>query len=83
MMYQWRVATYPYFIDKCCVTQHSINMIEKFKHLLENKIVVSESGIHTNEDVKYLYSKGVKAFLVGEALIKQENLKDAVINLLN
>ncbi len=35
-----------------------------------NKIVVSESGIHTREDIKLLEDAGVDAILVGEVLVK-------------
>ncbi len=34
-------------------------------------LIVSESGIHTNEDVKTVAQAGAKAILVGESLIKQ------------
>lgn len=44
--------------------------------------VVSESGIHKPEDLKQLASVGVRAVLVGEALICQPDLKQAVSTLL-
>jgi len=42
------------------------------------KIVVSESGIQTPEDVRFLRSCGAHAFLVGSALMKADNLEDKV-----
>jgi len=36
----------------------------------EDRIVVTESGIHTQADVELLRSRGVQAFLVGEAFMK-------------
>jgi indole-3-glycerol phosphate synthase len=36
----------------------------------EDRIVVTESGIHTPEDVALMRSSGVNAFLVGEAFMK-------------
>jgi indole-3-glycerol phosphate synthase len=36
----------------------------------EDRIVVTESGIHTAEDVALMRSRGVNAFLVGEAFMK-------------
>ena len=36
----------------------------------EGKVLVSESGIHTREDVEMLERIGVNAILVGEALVK-------------
>ena len=35
-----------------------------------DRLVVSESGIHTPDDVAYLRSHGVHAFLVGEAFMR-------------
>ena len=39
----------------------------------EDRVIVSESGIHTPADVKRLGSKGVHAVLVGEALLRHED----------
>ena len=36
----------------------------------EDRLVVTESGIHTAEDVAVMRSRGVNAFLVGEAFMK-------------
>jgi indole-3-glycerol phosphate synthase len=36
----------------------------------EDRIVVTESGIHTVEDVALMRAHGVNAFLVGEAFMK-------------
>lgn len=36
----------------------------------DDRLVVSESGIHTPEDVRYLRDYGVHAFLVGEAFMR-------------
>jgi indole-3-glycerol phosphate synthase len=43
---------------------------------------VSESGIYTRQDLDFVQSCGASAVLVGESLIKQENIEDAVRNLL-
>ena len=40
----------------------------------DNKIVVSESGIHTYEDALFLNNIGIDAVLVGEALMKEPNI---------
>ena len=39
----------------------------------DDRIVVTESGIHTPADVALLRSHGVNAFLVGEAFMKAAN----------
>jgi indole-3-glycerol phosphate synthase len=38
-----------------------------------NVIKISESGIHSNDDVRRLASVGYDAFLVGEHLMKSED----------
>ena len=43
---------------------------------------VSESGIYTRQDLDFVQSCGASAVLVGESLIKQENIEIAVTNLL-
>ena len=40
------------------------------KDIPDDRLVVTESGIHTSEDVDYLRSHGVDAFLVGEAFMR-------------
>lgn len=48
--------------------------IELIKDIPEGKIVVSESGINTREDVERLEEAGVKAVLVGEALMRSKDI---------
>lgn len=45
-------------------------------------VLVSESGIHTREDVERLEAAGVGAILVGESLMRQSNIGQAVERLL-
>jgi len=42
----------------------------------DSKIVVSESGILTHKDIIYLNSMKVDAVLIGEALMKTDNIED-------
>jgi indole-3-glycerol phosphate synthase len=44
-------------------------------------LVVSESGLHTPEDIKTVADAGAKAVLIGESLIKQQNPGQAIANL--
>ncbi|MEL7225304.1 MAG: indole-3-glycerol phosphate synthase TrpC [Cyanobacteria bacterium J06576_12] len=48
-------------------------VVEEFGDAIANKniLLVSESGIHTPEDVATVTSAGAKAVLVGESLVKQ------------
>jgi len=45
-------------------------------------LVVGESAIFTREDALLLQEAGVKAMLVGESLLRQENLASAVTELI-
>jgi indole-3-glycerol phosphate synthase len=38
----------------------------------KDRLVVSESGIHTREDVKRLQDGGIGAFLIGEAFMRAQ-----------
>ncbi|MGF1588838.1 MAG: indole-3-glycerol phosphate synthase TrpC [Pleurocapsa sp.] len=48
-----------------------------------NILVVSESGLHTPEDLDTVKQAGAKAVLIGESLVKQEDIAQAVSNLFN
>lgn len=48
----------------------------------KDKIVISESGIKTHQDVQLLKEKGVDAILVGTILMRSENIKDKIKELL-
>lgn len=52
------------------------------KHIPKGSIVVSESGILSNSDVKYLYNLGVDAILVGGYFMKSSDIKEAVKKLM-
>ena len=43
----------------------------------DKKVLVSESGIHTRDDVARLADAGVKAMLVGESLLREPDIKQA------
>lgn len=43
--------------------------LELLKHMPADRIVVTESGIHTREDIALMRSNNVNAFLVGEAFM--------------
>jgi len=49
----------------------TFNLIEKIP---SDKLVVSESGIRRKEDICRLREKGVNAFLIGESLLKSEDI---------
>ncbi|GAB4540730.1 MAG: indole-3-glycerol phosphate synthase TrpC [Pleurocapsa sp.] len=59
------------------------NILEAKKNVLDEKniLVVSESGLHTSADLNTVKQAGAKAVLIGESLVKQENIEQAVTNL--
>jgi indole-3-glycerol phosphate synthase len=46
-----------------------------------NILMVSESGLHTAADLKTVREAGAKAVLIGESLVNQDNLAQAIANL--
>ena len=53
---------------------------EEVAHFLQNEniILVSESGIKTVDDVKRVEKSGAKAILVGETLMRAENISETI-----
>jgi indole-3-glycerol phosphate synthase len=58
-------------------------LLSKFKYDLAGRLIVSESGINSRADVLILHNMGVKAFLVGESLLRQEDIRQAVFDLMS
>ena len=48
-----------------------------------NILVVSESGLHTPADLRTVREAGAKAVLIGESLVKQDNIEQAIADLFN
>ncbi len=48
-----------------------------------NILIVSESGLHTPEDLNTVKAAGAKAVLIGESLVKQEEIEQAIATLFN
>jgi indole-3-glycerol phosphate synthase len=43
-------------------------------HVPPEKMLISESGIHTREDVELLQNAGIHAFLIGETLMRADDV---------
>ena len=52
------------------------------KRIPSDKIIVSESGIHKRDDVIRIHEAGAKAMLVGESIIKADNMGAKIQELL-
>lgn len=61
--------------------QTSLHVTEQIVPLLPNCIIVSESGIHTYDDVQTVRQAGAHAMLVGEALMRKRDVGAAVYEL--
>ena len=66
-------------IDFSVSLDTTINLV---KILPGEKIIISESGIFTREDLEYLGEVGVNCFLIGESLMREKNVQSALEKLL-
>ena len=53
------------------------------KEIPDDRVVVTESGIHTDQDVAKVKAANVSAFLVGEAFMRQTDPGSALSRLFN
>ena len=59
----------------------TINIYKEFESALKNKIVISESGFHSNEEIKKVKNEtGINNFLIGESLIKSDSITECFQN---
>jgi indole-3-glycerol phosphate synthase len=63
--------------------QTTNQLIEARRDVLQEKgiSIVSESGLHTKEDLQLAREAGADAVLIGESLVKQNDPKDAIASL--
>lgn len=55
----------------------SIKNTERIKKLLpKDRLIISESGIYTREDMKYLEEIGVRGVLIGESLMRADSITE-------
>ena len=60
-----------------------INNTIKLSKLIPKKYdIICESGLNTNNDLKIMEKNGIMRFLVGESLMKKENIEDATKKLI-
>lgn len=54
------------------------------KHCIpKDKIIITESGINTHGDIKLMQSHGINTFLIGESLMRADNIGSALTELIN
>ena len=65
------------FITDIHTTFKIIDSIGKPK----NRIIISESGISSRDDIHMLYEKGINGFLIGERFMKEKNIVKTIADL--
>ena len=61
-----------------------INITRKLAELVpDNRFLISESGLNSSEDLQDLTSSGASAFLIGESLMRQNDIESATRNLIS
>jgi indole-3-glycerol phosphate synthase len=48
------------------------------EHIPDDRLVITESAIHSGDDVRRMREAGVSAFLVGEAFMREEDPGEAL-----
>ena len=60
----------------------SIQIIPELKQEFGEKIrIISESGVNTLEDIKFIQPYGADAFLIGSAIMQSMNIKEKILEL--
>ena len=59
------------------------NSIQLSKSIPEEICIISESGIENRKDIEILMENKIKNFLIGENLIKSQNIKEKLEKLIN
>lgn len=57
--------------------------IELKQYIPEDKIIITESGINSHEDIKLMQAHGINTFLIGESLMRADNIGFALKKLIN
>ena len=57
--------------------------IDLLQQIPDSVKVITESGIHTSKDVQKMLDKNIYGFLVGESLMREQNIQQAYKNLFN
>ena len=61
-----------------------LSTTEEILHNTEKtKLVISESGISTSDDIRFLHKCGADAYLVGSGIMKTDDIQHTVQNLVN
>ena len=53
------------------------------KNTVKTKLVISESGISTSDDIRFLHKCGADAYLVGSSIMKTDDIQQTVQDLVS
>lgn len=53
----------------------TLDMIPRIRNRFPNSIIISESGIYTNQDIKNLLKAGANAFLIGSSIMEAPDIQ--------
>jgi indole-3-glycerol phosphate synthase len=70
-------------LDVDLATTEALAPMVTTSKMLNSPVVVSESGLHTRADLDRMADIGVSCFLVGESLMRQDDVAAATRNLLD
>lgn len=60
-----------------------IQLSIQFKDMVpDNKIIITESGINSRDDINFMLSKGIRTFLIGESLMRVNDIGFALRSLI-
>ena len=55
----------------------TVRIFKNFENALNNKILISESGFHTNEDIKKIKDNtDINNYLIGESFMKSDSISN-------
>lgn len=57
--------------------------IDLMPHISKEKIVITESGIYTHQDIQLMQSHGIHAFLIGESLMRSDDIDQQLQQLIH
>ncbi len=58
------------------------NSIKLSKLIPEDKIIICESGIYNRKDIEKMQLENINSFLIGESLMRQDDIEKALQNLI-
>ena len=65
------------------ITRQALTKREALEKSNPSKIIISESGIESQDDIRFLHKCGVKGYLIGTAIMKNDDIEQTVRRLVS